>query len=182
MKHDQHDQPDELPDTPRKGAHETPSSGRVHRAPEQWNDLISQRIEEAMRAGKFDNLRSKGKPLNPAPEPHVPPDMQMANSLLKNNDLAPAWISDRADILAEIERFRRKLRAAFIAHTDARAAAKTAADQARIEQRWQAQLTTWQEEIRTLNRRIELQNLKQPVTFLEIVKLRIEDEVRRLRD
>lgn len=152
------------------------------RPPDRWNDLISQRIEEAMRAGKFDNLRGKGRPLNPAPEPHVPPDMQMANSLLKNNDLTPAWISDRAQILGEIERFRRKLSAAFAEHTSALAAAETATEQARIEQRWQAQLASWQEEIRTLNRRIELQNFKQPVTFLEIVKLRLEDEVRKLRD
>ena len=182
MKHDQHDRPEETPDAQRKGANETPPTERAHRAPEQWNDLISQRIEEAMRAGKFDNLRSKGKPLNPVPEPHVPPDMQMANSLLKNNDLTPAWISDRAQVLGEIERFRRKLRAAFTEHTNALAAAKTTADQTRIEHRWQAQLTAWQEEIRTLNRRIELQNFKQPVTFLEIVKLRLEDEVRRLSD
>lgn len=51
---------------------------RVHRSPEQWNDLINQRIEEAMRTGEFDNLRGKGKPLNLAPAPHVPPEMQMA--------------------------------------------------------------------------------------------------------
>ncbi|GIK76083.1 MAG: hypothetical protein BroJett021_50710 [Chloroflexota bacterium] len=166
----------------RKGEKETPSDIRAHRTPEQWSDLISQRIEEAMREGKFDNLRSKGRPLNPAPEPYVPPDMQMANSLLKNNDLAPAWISDRAQILGEIERFRRKLRTALAEHNDALAAAKTAADQARIEHRWQTQLDAWQEEIRTLNRRIELQNFKQPVSFLEIVKLRFEDEIKRLRD
>lgn len=161
-----------------KDEKEAPAA-RSQRLPEQWNDLISQRIEEAMRAGKFDNLRSKGKPLNPSSEPHVPLDMQMANSLLKNNDLTPAWISDRAQTLAEIERFRTRLRVAFIEHNDALAAAKTAAAQDAIEQCWQARLTAWQEEIRTLNRRIELQNFKQPVSFLEIVKLRLEAEVRR---
>lgn len=183
MKHNEHSGKSQAAPKPQgKGGQETPPDTRVQRTPEQWSDLISQRIEEAMREGKFDNLRSKGKPLNPAPEPHVPPDMQMANSLLKNNDLTPAWISDRAQILGEIERFRRKLRATFAEHTDAFAAAKTAVDQARIEHRWQAQLSAWQEEIRTLNRRIELQNFKQPVSFLEIVKLRLEDEIKRLRD
>jgi hypothetical protein len=166
--------------------HDEPSSHgeKLHeeksqRPPDRWNDLISQRIEEAMRAGMFDNLRGKGRPLNPAPEPHVPPDMQMANSLLKNNDLTPAWISDRAQVLAEIERFRKKLSTASTEHQGALAAEKTPADRAALEQRWQAQRAAWQEEIRTLNRRIELQNFKQPVTFLEIVKLRLEDEVRR---
>lgn len=147
---------------------------------DRWNDLISQRIEEAMQEGKFDNLRGKGRPLNPAPEPYVPPDMQMANSLLKNNDLAPAWISDRAQVFAEIERFRSKLLVAFAERNDALAVAKTAADYALIERRWQVQFAAWQEETRTLNRRIDLQNFKQPVSFLEIVKLRLEDEVRRI--
>ena len=80
-----------------------PQSRPGRRSPEQWSDLISQRIEEAMRDGHFDNLRGKGKPLNPAPDPHIPPDMQMANSLLKNNELVPAWISDRNAVLAAVE-------------------------------------------------------------------------------
>jgi hypothetical protein len=148
-------------------------------SPDRWNDLISQRIEEAMREGKFDNLRGKGKPLNPAPEPHVPPDMQMANSLLTNNDLTPAWISDRGQVLAAIERFRRQLHLALVDHHAARAAAQNPTERASEERRWQAQIAAWQEEVRTLNRRIELQNFKQPVTFLEIFKVRLDDEVRR---
>lgn len=149
------------------------------RTPEQWRDLVSQRIEDAMHAGLFDNLRGKGKPLDPAPEPHVAPDMQMANSLLKNNDLTPAWIADRNATLAEIERFRAKLQQAILDFQAGRKAARTQAAQTAIEQRWQTQLAAWQEEIRLLNRRIELQNFKQPVTFLEIVKLRLADEIKR---
>lgn len=150
-----------------------------HRSPEQWRDLISQRIEDAMREGHFDNLRGKGKPLDPAPEPHVPPDMQMANSLLKNNTLTPAWIADRNAMLTEIERFRAKLRQVVADFRVAREAAGSEMAHAALEQRWQLQLTAWEEEIRTLNRRIELQNFKQPVTFLEIVKLRLADEIER---
>jgi len=150
-----------------------------HRTPEQWHDLISQRIEDAMRAGHFDNLRGKGKPLDPAPEPHVPPDMQMANSLLKNNALTPAWIADRRAMLAEIEHFRAKLRQTVLDLHTAKATAQSAATRAALDQRWQVQLAAWHEEIRSLNRRIELQNFKQPVSFMEIVKLRLEDEMKR---
>ena len=149
------------------------------RAPEQWRDLISQRIEDAMREGHFDNLRGKGKPLDPAPEPHVPPEMQMANSLLRNNQLTPAWIADRSAMLAEIERLRAKLRQVVADFQAAQEAAASEMARAALEQRWQRQLTAWEEEIRTLNRRIELQNFKQPVTFLEIVKLRLADEIKR---
>ena len=151
----------------------------VHRTPEQWSDLVSERIEEAMRAGHFDNLRGKGKPLDPAPEPHVPPEMQMANSLLRNNDLTPAWISDRSALLAEIDRFRARLRREAGAWRSAGETAATPEARATHELRWQAQCAAWQEELRTLNRRIEGQNFKQPVSFLEIVKLRLADELAR---
>ncbi|HAJ34646.1 MAG TPA: hypothetical protein DCL15_02970 [Chloroflexi bacterium] len=163
----------------RQGDDEITPQRAPQRTPEQWRDLISQRIEDAMHAGLFDNLRNKGKPLDPAPEPHVPPDMQMANSLLKNNDLTPAWIADRNAMLAEIERFRTRLRKIVMEFQAQRESARSAVAQAALEQRWQTQLTTWQEEIRLLNRRIELQNFKQPVTFLEIVKLRLADEIKR---
>ena len=95
------------------------------RTPQDWDTLVNQRIEEAMRNGAFDNLRNKGKPLDASPDPHVPPDMQMANSLLKNNDLAPAWISDRGAMLAAIERFRAKLRTVAADFAQARAEAAT---------------------------------------------------------
>ncbi|HQY90461.1 DnaJ family domain-containing protein [Caldilinea sp.] len=151
------------------------------RTPEQWRDLISERIEEAMREGKFDNLRGKGKPLNPAPEPYTPPEMQMANSLLKHNELTPAWIADRNVVLAAIEQFRKKVRNGASAHLIALAQSQPAEELIRIEQHWQKQLAVWREEILILNHRIEAQNFKQPVSFLEIIKLRIEDEMNRAK-
>lgn len=159
--------------------HEEPRKPSGHRSPEQWRDLISQRIEEAMREGKFDNLPGKGKPLDLTPQPYVPADMQMANSLLKNNGLAPAWIGERNQVLAEIERFRSKVRRAVTEYRVASAAARTDAAQAALEQRWQRQLLAWEEEIVALNRRIEIQNFKQPALFLEIFKLRLADEIKR---
>ena len=150
------------------------------RAPQDWDTLINRRIEEAMQRGDFDNVRGKGKPLNTAPEPHVPPDMQMANSLLKNNDLSPAWISDRAAVLALIERFREKLRAAAAEFAQARAEATTPERLRQIDELWPRYVEAWRSEVVEINKRILTQNLKQPVTFLEIVPLRLENELKRL--
>lgn len=133
-----------------------------------------------MRAGKFDNLRGQGKPLDATPEPHVPPEMQMANSLLKNNELTPAWIGDRNAVLGEIERFRSKVRRAVLEHRAAVDGARHPTARAAIEQRWQTQLASWRDEVQRLNRRIEMQNFRQPVSFLEIVKVRLEDEISRV--
>ncbi|MFN8468022.1 MAG: DnaJ family domain-containing protein [Caldilineaceae bacterium] len=150
------------------------------RTPQDWDTLVNQRIEEAMRNGAFDNLRNKGKPLDAAPDPHVPPDMQMANSLLKNNDLAPAWISDRGATLAAIERFREKLRTIAADFAQARAEAATPQRGQQLDQMWQAYVESWRAEVVELNKRILTQNLKQPVSFLEIVPLRLEDELKRV--
>lgn len=150
------------------------------RTPQDWDTLINQRIEEAMRNGAFDNLRNKGKPLDASPDPHVPADMQMANSLLKNNDLAPAWISDRGAMLAAIERFREKLRTIAADFVQARAEATTPQRGQQLDEMWQAYVESWRTEVVELNKRILTQNLKQPVSFLEIFPLRLEDELKRV--
>ncbi len=150
------------------------------RTPQDWESLVNQRIEEAMRNGAFDNLRNKGKPLDAAPDPHVPPDMQMANSLLKNNDLSPAWIGDRGAMLAAIERFREKLRTIAADFAQARAEATTPQRGQQLDEMWQAYVASWRAEVVELNKHILTQNLKQPVTFLEIFPLRLEDELKRV--
>jgi DnaJ homolog subfamily C member 28 len=151
------------------------------RTPQQWESLINQRIEEAMRNGAFDNLRNKGKPLDTSPDPHVAPDMQMANSLLKNNDLAPAWISDRTALLTAIEHFRDKVRTITADFIQARAEAANPQHVQRLDEMWQAYVESWRAEVVELNKRILTQNLKQPVTFLEIFPLRLEDELKKVR-
>ena len=149
------------------------------RTAQDWDTLINRRIEEAMQRGDFDNLRGKGKPLDVNPEPHVPPELQMANSLLKNNDLSPAWISDRAAVLGVIERFRTRLAEAAADFAQARAEATTPQRLQQLDELWGRYVEAWRAEVQEINKRILTQNLKQPVTFLEIFPLRLEDELRR---
>ena len=68
-----------------------------------WGDYVNQQIEEAMRAGQFDNLKGKGKPQDLRRNPFVPEDQELAFNLLSNNDLVPGWISDRTAILTAIK-------------------------------------------------------------------------------
>ena len=131
-----------------------------------WNDLISHRIDEAMRNGAFDNLRNKGKPLSIERNPYVPEGQQMANDLLKKNNLVPHWISERNAMLDAIVRFRAQFQA-------------DAKFRAQLTIHWQRQVETWGQEIKELNRRINTQNLQQPVARLEIFKLLLDDELMR---
>lgn len=148
------------------------------RTPKQWSDLISQRIEEAMQAGAFDNLPGKGKPLQVGPEPFVSADMQMANSLLKNNALTPAWISERKEMLTAIEQFRARL--ATAAEQMRRAMDEAAAGERReaLHRQWHGWVERFRREAAELNRRIQLYNLKQPITSLEIYKLQMDAELK----
>lgn len=146
----------------------------------EWNDLISNRIEEAMRNGAFDNLRNKGKPLPNWRNPHVPADQQMANDLLKNNGLAPQWIGDRAAMLQAIEHFRMKVAAIALAYRGEWGEATTPALRNDIRDRWDVQIQRWQDEIQTLNQRINVINLQQPIARLEIYKLRLDEELQRV--
>lgn len=147
---------------------------------DEWADLVSKRIEEAMRRGDFDNLAGRGKPLRVENEPFVPEDQQMAYKLLKNNDMTPYWIAERKEMLRSIETWRENFqRIVSEAHT---AWVSAASDERRVQvrQSWERWLRRWDEEITDLNRRIGLFNLKQPITHLEIYKLRVDDELRKV--
>ncbi len=136
-----------------------------------WQNLIDERIEEAMRQGVFDNLPGKGKPLRMDDNPNEPSDMRMANKLLKDNDLTPAWIADRKALLAEIDALRAEMRRQW--------------DWARIDPtrratNWNHLVAQWEARMANINRRILDLNLIQPVAIKEILHLRLEHELTRI--
>lgn len=146
---------------------------------EEWRDLVSKRIEEAMRRGEFDNLSGRGKPVNVSREPFVPEDQQMAFKLLQNNNLTPDWIAERKEVLKAVEGFRAKVAAVA---GQARVQCEAAADDARrhaVSMTWLRWIAAWEAEIVELNRRINTLNLRQPSIHLEVFKLRLDEELRR---
>ena len=147
---------------------------------DEWADVVSNRIEEAMRRGDFDNLRGQGKPLRVDSDPFVPEDQQMAYRLLKNNDMTPTWIAERKEMLRAVESWRENFQR--VVGEAQRAWLSASSDDRRIKVResWARWLIRWDDELVELNRRIGLFNLKQPVAHLEIYKLRLDDELKRI--
>lgn len=173
----QHEQKTERQKTERQKTEELKAPGP--RSEAAWNDLISHRIDEAMRNGAFDNLRNKGKPLLIERNPYVPEGQQMANDLLKNNNLVPHWISERNAMLDAIARFRAQFQAVsqrFQAEWQSRTDAKF---REQLNTSWQRQVESWSQEIKDLNRRINTLNLQQPVARLEIFKVLLDEELMR---
>jgi hypothetical protein len=60
--------------------------------------VVEERILEAQRAGAFDNLPGKGKPLKLEDQSWVPEDLRVAYHLLKNAHVLPP----EAELLKEI--------------------------------------------------------------------------------
>ncbi len=146
---------------------------------EEWSDIVSQRIEDAMRQGLFDNLAGRGKPLSLDRDPFLPEDRQMAATLLRNNNLSPEWISERKAILAAVGALRAELRQAAHAMEQAIDAAPGDAQTVALRERWTRWLADWQTRLGKLNDRILVHNLKQPIAHLEILQLRLPDELTR---
>ena len=67
--------------------------------------VAERKIQEAIDEGKFDNLPGKGKPIVFDDDPMTPPDLRMANRILKNADVLPEWIQ----IQKELEREKREI-------------------------------------------------------------------------
>jgi len=122
---------------------------------DHWESIAERKIREAIEAGEFDNLPSKGKPIELDIDPD--PSLWMAHHLLRVNGFAPAWIEESKEIDASVSHLRDDLW---------RARGRPAAI----------------EELRShaaeINRRILAYNLKSPSAQVHKWPLDIEAEIR----
>jgi hypothetical protein len=63
---------------------------------DRWQRKIDDPLQKI--AEESASLPGAGKPLNLHRDPYTPDEMQMANKLLKDNDLAPAWITEGREL------------------------------------------------------------------------------------
>ena len=125
----------------------------------------------------LDNLPGAGKPLN-LQRNLFAPEQDLAHQLLKDNDLAPAWIMERNDLLAAIKTLRTAVAAGWARHRrefDLLPAARDATSG-----RWYDMCRAWDAELAALNKRIVAYNLKRPGEQLELYQLDLDDELRRV--
>ncbi|MEM7131901.1 MAG: DnaJ family domain-containing protein [Chloroflexota bacterium] len=145
-----------------------------------WDDIVGQRINEAVKQGKFDNLRGAGKPLPPRGNP-LAGDRQLAFDLMEDNNLAPQWINDRKIVLDLIAQLRTEIQAYAEHFQDKLSHSDIAEEQEKIREQWHWLVNHWSEKVLKLNDQIQTVNFTQPpVPTLEIFKLRIGDELKRV--
>ena len=62
-----------------------------------WDAIIEAKIQQAQRAGVFDNLPGAGRPLDLTEDELVPEDLRMAYRILRNAGCVPAEIEERKE-------------------------------------------------------------------------------------
>lgn len=116
--------------------------------------IAEERIRQAMRDGKFDNLPGKGKPLLLDDNPYIDPSWRMAFHLLKTAGLTLPWIALRQDIEQELQQARQHL-------LRARTWCVQQGESEGFDV-WQRAKAVFRERIEEINRRILAYNLQIP--------------------
>jgi hypothetical protein len=135
-----------------------------------WETLAENKIQEAIRAGEFDNLPGAGQPLDLDDDLSTDPGMRMAHRLLKSNGFVPPWIAELKDLDSTLTAERARLRRAFERH-------RAHPDEPGAEQRLAGALNQFRSQIVDLNRRLLLFNLKAPSTTVHRSPLYAEREI-----
>lgn len=145
---------------------------------DRWGKLVEERLQAAFAEGKFTDLPGKGKPLNLEQDPLADPAQWMARHILRNSGMSLPWIEERrrieklcAEATAELARSWSRYRACAGAEHPGPAA----------ESRWQEAMTTFQERVSALNRRIRTYNLAVPHVRFQRCLITAEREISRLR-
>ncbi len=158
------------------------------RSLEEWQNLVEQRIQEAMERGDFDNLPGKGKPLRREPNPFVDPADDLAYSLLRGQGFTLQWIEERKLIQADIEAARTRLHRAWhwymrrveVLNSRDPDDPEVIEERRWVERRWQEYVDEFRATVEEINRRIDTYNLMVPLVRFQLFRVRLKEELRAL--
>ncbi|MCP5095935.1 MAG: DUF1992 domain-containing protein [Chloroflexi bacterium] len=144
-----------------------------------WNNLIDDIIQDGQADGIFDNLKGKGKPLN-LNKSVFGQELELAHGLMKENDLTPLWISNRNNINEKIKNLRKDIERVWTRHEREFRVIQDLTHRGSLTISWDDACLRWIGEIDDINKDISNYNLKRPIDNLEIMKLELERELKRI--
>ncbi|MEM7336488.1 MAG: DnaJ family domain-containing protein [Chloroflexota bacterium] len=144
-----------------------------------WDNLIEDKIQEGKEKGFFEELKGKGKPLNLNKNPFSK-DKELAHGLLKDNKMTPAWIGSRKMIIDNIEALRSRIKKAWSRHEREYRILKDQTHRDSLIISWDDACLQWEKTISELNELINDYNLKRPINNLEIIKLDLNREFKKI--
>ncbi|MEM7129796.1 MAG: DnaJ family domain-containing protein [Chloroflexota bacterium] len=136
-------------------------------SPQAWDDIIGQRIAQAMNDGEFDNLPGKGKRQDLSTNPYAG-DNHLAFDIMQNNDITPSWIRRRKEVNTKIDKLREGMRSYRMQNSD---------DSEQADSTFARKIQSWKEAIAEINEEIQNVNIEQPISEMEILKLRLDEEL-----
>ncbi|MCE1251998.1 MAG: DUF1992 domain-containing protein [Anaerolineae bacterium] len=133
-----------------------------------FDKIVEDKIQAAMRAGEFDNLKGQGKPLALDENPFEPLESRLANHMLRQNDCLYPWMQTALDIEAELTQTRsRFLQSRLSGHTPAEI---------------QALQAEFFEAVKIINKKILDYNLQVPSSVFLKMTLHPETEWGKIRE
>jgi len=162
--------PDKLDDYQSSAEERPPAQQKKKATGERARQFLVERlIQEAIERGEFDNLPGKGKPLQFEENPYLEPGQEWAFGLLKRNGVAPEWIERDKEIRRLTEAARAALEQSWQTRSGNRAG-------------WQAAVARFEASLAKINRKIDDFNLMAPSLSLHRPRLRLQDELRRIKN
>lgn len=152
--------------------------------------IAERRIQEAIEAGVFDDLKNAGQPLQDDENPHVPPEMRAAFKVLQNSGYAPDWIVLSQQIEADLAAIKARTDVHFAylrselseLASDRQAVKRLGAEVNRLKSVHRRAAEQHAHAIAEVNRKISTFNQTTPIASLLKVPLAVEDEMARYHD
>lgn len=145
-------------------------------------------LDQAIKAGFFDNLPGSGKPLDLSDEdnPFIPDDMRLAYRILRNAGYSLPWIELRKEIEAQVASLEQQATAHAATVRSSRESIRRAPAYLRanrweqLKARHEQFLVAHAEAIDALNKRIDDFNLSVPVVPLQLRRVNRQSWFERL--
>ena len=144
-----------------------------------WGKLIERKLQEAREAGVFDALSRKGQ-LDLDDDVHVPEEDRLAMRLLKNNNMAPAWIEEDKSVREKLDGARERVTRAYARRLTRLAQAETAGERMAIEDEWKLARDRFARSVDEINKDIFNFNLRAPSLAVQRMPLRLSEELEKL--
>jgi hypothetical protein len=160
---------------------DAPVAGDDHRRRmrHDWQNLMDDLIEDGRQRGLFSDLAGQGRPLELEQNVYEG-SAALANKLLKDNDLRPAWLAQRAGAAEKIDALRADVARTWGRYRTAFQQAQGESHRTALTLGWDDACRKWEEAIRKINKEIDAYNLKRPMAQLELFRLRLTDELKRV--
>jgi hypothetical protein len=145
----------------------------------EFRDLVEDLILDGQERGVFDNLKGKGKPLNLKSNLDEG-ESSLANELMKEHEIVPEWLMRRNMVHMAIEEVRQSIGRHWVRHEQAHRLAQDGNRRTALALNWRAMCREFEAEIVEINKLIDDFNLRRPSEGMEIFKVRLDDELKRV--